>query len=58
MCALQNLELPKLRVAQCELVEQVVKLLVIIQNLISLFDPVVCQSQFECHLQLTALKKF
>ena len=58
MCALQNLELPKLRVAQCELVEQVVKLLVIIQNLISLFDPVVCQSQFEWHLQLTASKKF
>ena len=58
MCALQNLELPKLRVAQCELVEQVVKLLVIIQNLISLFDPVVCQSHFEWHLQLTASKKF
>ena len=58
MRTLQNLELPKLRVAQCELVEQVVKLLVIIQNLISPFDPVVCQSQFEWHLQLTASKKF
>ena len=34
MRALQNLELPNLRVAQCEWVEQVVKLSVIIQNLI------------------------